>query len=1031
MGRIKKEVLRGLSAVLAFLLIVVSFGSGIANSYAGRINTVLGVSTSKVIKGEASNQDTNYYKSDYGADIYDVSALEQLEADAAREAIGETEDGVVLLKNDNNALPLAEGSGVSLFGNNTVNPNYSYHSTGNSMQELVTYVGAMKAVYDVNQDLISAYENSGVSRVKSVTDPVIGEAPASLYTDALKQSWKGDAAIVLLTREASEDCDVVLKTSEGISQLAMSRSELDMMSMLKAEKAAGNLSKIIVLINSNYAIELGWLDDYGVDACLWIGTPGIVGFTGVANVLTGKVSPSGKLPDTYAVNSLSAPAIVNANTNTYEWTNLDEVTAYCADDAKYVSYYMIYAEGIYVGYKYYETRYEDTVLGQGNASSAAGASNGGAWSYTDEVSYPFGYGLSYTTFEQKLDSVTYHEDTDTYTVKVTVTNTGDTAGKSVVQVYAQTPYGDYEKANQVEKAAVQLAAFDKTGLLEPGASETLEIEVERYLLASYDYTKAKTYILSAGDYYLSIGDDAHDALNNILAAKGVSGMVDVLGNSASGDPAKTYTWNQDSLDAETYSRSRNNGAAVTNLFDSADVNHWIDNTVTYLSRSDWEGTYPVPIAITATQEMMVELDDQNYSKPADSPSVNSFTQGVSSGLTFVAMKDVDYNDPLWETFIDQLTIEEMCSILPDQNGSVELTSVGLPASYRGDDMDCLEQVHFKANDKSGIVWPSSPLMAATFDRERIAARAALTGNEGIFMGCTEIWSGGPNFHRTQYCGRNNAYYSEDATLDYYIGQLMTENCQKYGVILGYKHLTLNDQEYRRESIATFANEQTIREIYMRAFEGAYSKAGCLGVMTAFNRVGLTYGGSCGAVLNDLLRGEWDFKGVVCSDAVVGMNYKTHYAENITNGLDYWCWDMAGFGPPPGGPGGEGGPGGPDGGPGGPGGGPGGSAPTVANGNSGTYDAGGTSDAVIYAKITEHDDGNLLSALRTAVKHQIYAETKTNLINGLDSNTTIVSVTPLWRTALTGLQIGLGVLTAASVALYGIALVKDGKKKEVK
>ena len=1031
MGRIKKEVLRGLSAVLAFLLIVVSFGSGIANSYAGRINTVLGVSTSKVIKGEASNQDTNYYKSDYGADIYDVSALEQLEADAAREAIGETEDGVVLLKNDNNALPLAEGSGVSLFGNNTVNPNYSYHSTGNSMQELVTYVGAMKAVYDVNQDLISAYENSGVSRVKSVTDPVIGEAPASLYTDALKQSWKGDAAIVLLTREASEDCDVVLKTSEGISQLAMSRSELDMMSMLKAEKAAGNLSKIIVLINSNYAIELGWLDDYGVDACLWIGTPGIVGFTGVANVLTGKVSPSGKLPDTYAVNSLSAPAIVNANTNTYEWTNLDEVTAYCADDAKYVSYYMIYAEGIYVGYKYYETRYEDTVLGQGNASSAAGASNGGAWSYTDEVSYPFGYGLSYTTFEQKLDSVTYHEDTDTYTVKVTVTNTGDTAGKSVVQVYAQTPYGDYEKANQVEKAAVQLAAFDKTGLLEPGASETLEIEVERYLLASYDYTKAKTYILSAGDYYLSIGDDAHDALNNILAAKGVSGMVDVLGNSASGDPAKTYTWNQDSLDAETYSRSRNNGAAVTNLFDSADVNHWIDNTVTYLSRSDWEGTYPVPIAITATQEMMVELDDQNYSKPADSPSVNSFTQGVSSGLTFVDMKDVDYNDPLWETFIDQLTIEEMCSILPDQNGSVELTSVGLPASYRGDDMDCLEQVHFKANDKSGIVWPSSPLMAATFDRERIAARAALTGNEGIFMGCTEIWSGGPNFHRTQYCGRNNAYYSEDATLDYYIGQLMTENCQKYGVILGYKHLTLNDQEYRRESIATFANEQTIREIYMRAFEGAYSKAGCLGVMTAFNRVGLIYGGSCGAVLNDLLRGEWDFKGVVCSDAVVGMNYKTHYAENITNGLDYWCWDMAGFGPPPGGPGGEGGPGGPDGGPGGPGGGPGGSAPTVANGNSGTYDAGGTSDAVIYAKITEHDDGNLLSALRTAVKHQIYAETKTNLINGLDSNTTIVSVTPLWRTALTGLQIGLGVLTAASVALYGIALVKDGKKKEVK
>lgn len=241
MGKIKKEVFRGLSAVLAFLLIVVSFGSGIANSYAGRINTVLGVSTSKVVKGEASNEDTNYYKSDYGTDIYDVAALERLEADAAQEAIGETEDGVVLLKNDNNALPLAEGSGVSLFGNNTVNPNYSYHSTGNSMQELVTYVEAMKAVYDVNQDLISAYENSGVSRVKSVTDPVIGEAPSSIYTDALKQSWKGDAAIVLLTREASEDCDVVLKTSEGISQLAMSRNELAMMAMLKAENVNADM----------------------------------------------------------------------------------------------------------------------------------------------------------------------------------------------------------------------------------------------------------------------------------------------------------------------------------------------------------------------------------------------------------------------------------------------------------------------------------------------------------------------------------------------------------------------------------------------------------------------------------------------------------------------------------------------------------------------------------------------------------------------------------------------------------------------
>ena len=1037
MSKVKKELWRGLAAVMAFLLIIVTFLSPIADTYSGRINSVLGVETSKVVSSGSSDADTAYFKSDYGTDIYDLEQLSKLEEDAAAEEILQVEQGVVLLKNDNNALPLAAGSSVTLFGQSTVNPFYSYHSLRNSMQTLVTYADAMRSAYDVNETMISAYENSGYTRVRSATNPVIGEAPADFYTAALTGSWQSaynDAAVVMFTRQAGEDCDMVMTDSEGISQLALHQDEKDLMAMLQREKANGVFDKIIVLVNSNSAMELGWLDEYDVDACLWIGTPGIVGFTGVVNVLTGQVSPSGHLADTYAKNSLAAPAYVNAGENSYEWANLDAVTRYCSDAARYVTYYITYAEGIYVGYKYFETRYEDAVLGQGGASGEMGSSTGGPWNYTDEVSFPFGYGLSYTSFDQTLNGVSFDEAADLYTANVTVTNTGSVPGRSVVQVYAQTPYGDYEKTYNVEKAAVSLVGYAKTDELAPGESVTVDVPVERYLLASYDYTNAKGYILSAGDYYLAVGDDAHDALNNILAAKGASGMVDVLGAPAAGNAEKTYTWNQAELDAESYRFAAETGTEVTNLFAQADLNTWIDGAVTYLSRKDWEGTWPKPLSITATQAMMFELDDQSYHKPADAVSVSSFNQGVDAGLKFVDMREVEYDDPLWETFLDQLTIEQMTSILPDQNGSAAIGEIGLPASYRGDDMDCLEQVTFKANGKSGIVWPSAVLLATTWDTGCVARRASFTGNEAYFMGCTEIWSGGPNFHRNQFCGRNNAYYSEDATMDYIIGRVMTENSQKYGVILGYKHLILNDQELHRESIATFANEQTIREIYMRAFEGAY-RNGCMGVMTAFNRVGLTYGGSAKSVLTDLLRTEWGFHGVICSDAAVGTDYKTHYAENLVAGMDYWCWDMAGFGPPPGAAGGA------SGGPSGEASGEASSEPAAADatpaetaapvdtGNSGTYSAGGVSSAVILQKIVDNDDGYLLGHLRRAVKNQLYAESRTNLINGLDSDAVVVDVTPGWRIALTAANICLGVLTAGFLGLYAWSVVRERKTRK--
>ena len=329
--------------------------------------------------------------------------------------------------------------------------------------------------------------------------------------------------------------------------------------------------------------------------------------------------------------------------------------------------------------------------------------------------------------------------------------------------------------------------------------------------------------------------------------------------------------------------------------------------------------------------------------------MDSFTQGADNGLTFADMFDVEFDDDeTWNKFLDQLTAEEMASIMPDSNGSVALDKVTMPASYRGDDMDQLEQVHFKLTDQSGYLWPSIMLSASSWDREQQAERARLTANEAYFMGCTEIWSGGPNIHRTPFNGRATAYYSEDGMVGYYLGQVQAEECQKLGIILGLKHLCVNDQEAMRESAATFTNEQALRENYLRAFEGAYAKGGAQGLMTAFNRMGTTYCGSCKELLTTVLREEWGAHVTVCSDAVVGADYKKHYASNLAAGMDYWCWDMAGFGP----------------------------AAEAAPSN--------LSKDVIPQLIAE-GDGYMLDRLRNATNHHVYAEVRSIMVNGLSSN----------------------------------------------
>ena len=721
---------------------------------------------------------------------------------------------------------------------------------------------------------------------------------------------------------------------------------------------------------------------------------------GVANILTGKVSPSGQLADTYSADYMSAPAAMNAVDNTGTWQNAEEILTYMDYYGNEASYsgeknytsYIVYAEGIYVGYKYYETRYEDLILGQGNADSTVGTyASEGAWDYNAEVVYPFGYGLSYTTFEQVLDNVTYNSDTDKYEVEVTVTNTGDTySGKSVVQVYAQTPYGDYEVENGIEKAAVQLAGFGKTEELAPGESETVTVEVERYFLACYDENGAEGYILSEGDYYLTVGDDAHDAVNNILASKGASGMTDVLGESTEGNKDNVYTWTENEIDTESYANSRvNEDTEVTNQFEDGDLNYWIEDTVTYLSRNDWEATYPInysEIELSATEEMIKELAGE-YEQPEGAPSIDEFTQGEDNGLTFIMMKDVDYDDEeTWNEFLNQFTEEELLSLL--NAGTDEIAELGIPAAAQVDDnIEIMASFVASPDETGGQYWVCEVVTSSTFNPERFEERGRLLGLEVAFCGYNESWYGGGNIHRTQFGGRNQQYFSEDATLGYYVGAHEALGMQGVGIAYSIKHFTANDQETDRESVSTFFEEQTLREIQLRAFEGAFVDGGAMSVMGGFNRLGCTYCSYSYELNTEVLRNEWGFEGHVTTDAIAGSLYKQNWGTALSAGTDYFCFNAF--------------------------------LPMM-----------GVKDAVEgIGELLEQGDGYILACLRNAVKNTVYTWLHTVSVNGLSSSSMIVSITPWWKTAL-NVMIGVfAVGTAASLAGFLVTSGKKGRKKD--
>ena len=960
-------------------------------SYAGTVNGALGISTSRVVNEDGADADeTTYFESEYGE--LNAENLQTLISDTYAESVTEQEEGSVLLKNEDNALPLSEDeTRVTLFGHAVAQPLYKNSSAGSSGYEgeycIDLYTALTDAGFAVNDTLYDAYVNSDTTRGngsatfgQEATEWSMGEEDISFYTDELQASWAddyNDVAIVMFAREGGEGVEVYTEDpAEGISQLALHQEEKDLLQMIKD---SGKFEKTIVLINSGNAMELGWLDEYDVDACLWIGLPGQRGFEGVANILTGAANPSGHLSDTYAVNSLSAPAVVNGSYNNQNWTNLDYVLENSDETDSSISWYTVQAEGIYIGYKYYETRYEDLILGQGNADSVNGSSTGEAWNYTDEVSYPFGYGLSYTTFDQTLDSVEVTDDT--VTVTVTVTNTGDVAGKSVVQVYAQTPYGDYEKENLVEKSAIQLVNFDKTDVLEPGESETVTIECDKYLLASYDYTNAQGYIMSEGDYYISVGDNAHDALNNVLAAKGASGMVDVSGAPAAGSADKTYTWAEE-FDDTTYRTSQYTDEEVTNQFADCDINYWQEDSVTYLSRNDWDGTYPTaPTQVEATDEMIEVLNGDYYEKPEDAGSVSDYTLGDNQDIPLAALIGADFDDEAWEEYLNQFTLEELATIPADNFGTAEIPSVGKPAILAGDGPDGVGGT-FNAeeygDDRDDCAFPCENILASTFNKDLMLRRGELMGEEALYLGMAYVWMPGVNLHRTPFGGRNFEYYSEDANMSYLCSAQTVQGMASKGVHAGAKHLTGNDQENNREGISVFFNEQAFREESLRGCEGALTQEKSLAVMHAFNRLGMKWSSASEALCTQVVRNEWGFMGIEETDAIAGgSTFKLHFPSTLAAGTNVYCLDFS-----------------------------------------------GDSTTALVNAIEENDDGYLLGKLRETAHYYLYAIANSSVMNGYSTDSVVESVIPWWQPAM---YVIIGVFAVLDIFL--IVMLVRGKRKD--
>ncbi|MCD8085180.1 MAG: glycoside hydrolase family 3 C-terminal domain-containing protein [Clostridiales bacterium] len=771
-------------------------------------------------------------------------------ADAEQLVEDISDEGIVLLKNDDNALPLTGVTRLNVFGWSSTNPIYGGTGSGSvDTETCVTLLqGLEDAGYELNTDISDFYTEFCAERPTvgmlgqdwTIPEPSLEEYDeAGIFESAVEFS---DTAVVVIARSGGEGADLPTSItdedtfveggsygSSGVRYTSYAddvdpdKSYLELSNREEAmlERVCEEFDNVIVIINSANAMELGFLEEYdSIKAALWVAGPGQTGFESLGKILNGEVNPSGKLVDTYVYDLTSSPAYNYVGSFIYD--NSEDLVAVETASSAFVSFNN-YVEGIYVGYKFYETAAEEGLI-----------------DYDEVVQFPFGYGLSYTEFEQEITSI--QDDGTTITLTVEVTNVGDVAGKSVVEVYYTPPYTN----GGIEKASVNLIEFGKTAQLEPNESETITLSFDWEDLASYDYTEVKAeggaYVLDAGDYEISIRSDAHTVIDS-----------------------RTLT-----LDGDIIYNDDNDGSRSSDETTATNQFAYAEGDVTYLSRADGFANYAEATAAPTDFTLTDTVTDGLYTEilydysEVDDPDAVMPTTGASNGLTIQDMIGVDYDDELWEDLLDQLTVDEMSTLVATggySNAKVE--SIGLPATIECDGPAAISN---NFTGQTGTAFPCATMLAATWSKDLAYQRGELMGRQCNEMNVCGWYGPAMNIHRTAFSGRNFEYYSEDSILSGWMGANEVAGAKEYNIMCYIKHFALNDSETNRYNrLCTWSNEQAIREIYLKPFEMAVKEGGANNVMIAHNYIGNVWAGASSTLLQTVLRDEWGFVGSTVTD----------------------------------------------------------------------------------------------------------------------------------------------------------------------
>ena len=836
------------------------------------------------------------------------------------------------MKNDNGVLPLKANTNVALFGLAAYNV---YGPKGGNADAASLADALAGAGLNVNETLkdyymtniinmhtemranrwtgkevpTTVYDHMYVSAPGDWTTYQIAEVPpAEFEALGVPANWKEAIAkdsigICVFARGAGEGNTYkpgsalnYAGEATGEDPLKLSADELAVV-----EAAKETCSKVIVLLNTGNNMMIADIAEGGsheVDGICYIGCPNDYQTIGIANVLTGKVNATGALASAFVRDHQSIPAVQNVGGDyfaDYEIVCRNDDPRYPGKEIGNIGtgsfggadtynggMYIVEAEGIYVGYKYYETRYFDAVMGQGNANSAAGATQGSAWNYGDEMLYTFGHGLSYLDYTQTIKSVTVDRSVNgNITAVVEVKNNSNQDGKFLTQLYVQQPYTDYDRTNLVEKSAVMFLNSAKVDVA-AGKSKEVTITIPTKYLASYDANNAKTYILDAGDYYFTAAAGAHEAVNNILAAQGktTADGMDAAGKNA------VVSWKLDALDNTTFAIANN--TTVTNVADDADLNYWLPGTVTYLTRQDWN-TFPInynklnlKIADSPKKDQWIaEMRGETYTI-SDTGAAAEAVPGPKFTASEIGAEQLNnINDPYWDKLVHAITIDEAVgAVIHGGSRSDTLTNIDNPVVIQNEGPTGISAGY--TDEATGKTYKfnvnSQTLLGCSFNPELAYQWGLVEGNSCLWVERYDLWGSGLTLNRTPYNGRNYEYISEDPMLTNVIGREVIQGCSDKGIINGPKHMGFNDQEHNRAGISAYMTEQKFRETDLRGFEGALSDAFGMGVMIAFNRIGATNASHHVGMIQKIVRGEWGFKGLISTDMM--NNYLYFNAESM-------------------------------------------------------------------------------------------------------------------------------------------------------